>query len=90
MRLVMKFGGTAVDSPEKVRHVAQLVKSYKKGNDVVCVDIDHARDVRGVHRVAVDLERKHVRAGDERDELHFPGIGRVDVEVTGSGEYERA
>jgi aspartate kinase len=33
----MKFGGTAVDSPDKVRHVAQLVKSHKKGNDVVCV-----------------------------------------------------
>lgn len=37
MRLVMKFGGTAVDSPDKVRHVAQLVSSHKKGNDIVCV-----------------------------------------------------
>lgn len=37
MRLVMKFGGTAVDSPDKVRHVAQLVKSHKKGNEIVCV-----------------------------------------------------
>ena len=37
MRLVMKFGGTAVDSPEKVKHVAQLVRSHKKGNDIVCV-----------------------------------------------------
>src|SRR5919205_820763 len=37
MRLVMKFGGTAVDSPDKVRHVAQLIKSYKKGNEIVCV-----------------------------------------------------
>src|ERR687887_981016 len=42
MRLVMKFGGTAVDSPDKVRHVAQLVKSYKKkgssnNNEIVCV-----------------------------------------------------
>lgn len=37
MILVMKFGGTAVDSPDKVRHVAQLIKSHKKGNDVVCV-----------------------------------------------------
>jgi len=33
----MKFGGTAVDSSDKVRHVAQLVKSHKKGNDIVCV-----------------------------------------------------
>jgi aspartate kinase len=37
MRLVMKFGGTAVDSPDKVRHVAQLVKTHKKGNEIVCV-----------------------------------------------------
>ena len=37
MRLVMKLGGTAVDSPDKVRHVAQLLKSYKKGNEIVCV-----------------------------------------------------
>ena len=37
MRLVMKFGGTAVDSPDKVRHVAQLIKSYKNGNEIVCV-----------------------------------------------------
>ena len=37
MRLVMKFGGTAVDSPDKVRHVARLVKTLKKGNEIVCV-----------------------------------------------------
>src|SRR5688500_7240304 len=37
MRLVMKFGGTAVDCPDKVRHIAQLVKSHKKGNEIVCV-----------------------------------------------------
>ena len=37
MRLVMKFGGTAVDSPDKLKHVAQLVKSHKKGNEIVCV-----------------------------------------------------
>jgi aspartate kinase len=34
----MKFGGTAVDSAEKVRNVAKLVKSYRdKGNELVCV-----------------------------------------------------
>ena len=37
MILVMKFGGTAVDSPDKVRHVAQLIKTHKKGNDIICV-----------------------------------------------------
>jgi aspartate kinase len=33
----MKFGGTAVDSPDKIRHVAQLVKLHKKDNEIVCV-----------------------------------------------------
>ncbi|MER3407877.1 MAG: aspartate kinase [Nitrososphaera sp.] len=38
MRLVMKFGGTAVDSPDKIRHVAKLLKSYHdRGDEVVCV-----------------------------------------------------
>lgn len=38
MRLVMKFGGTAVDSADKVRNVAKLVKSYAdKGDELVCV-----------------------------------------------------
>jgi aspartate kinase len=37
MRLIMKFGGTAVDSSDKVRHIARLVQSYKEGNEIVCV-----------------------------------------------------
>lgn len=37
MRLVMKFGGTAVDSPDKVKHVAKLIKTYKKDNEIVCI-----------------------------------------------------
>src|SRR3712207_2253501 len=37
MRLVMKFGGTAVDSPDKVRHIAQLIQSHKRDNEIVCV-----------------------------------------------------
>jgi aspartate kinase len=38
MIIVMKFGGTAVDSPDKVRHVARLIQSFQKqGNEIVCV-----------------------------------------------------
>ncbi|MFL6488321.1 MAG: aspartate kinase [Nitrososphaera sp.] len=37
MRVVMKFGGTAVDSPDKVKHIAQIVQSHGKGNEIVCV-----------------------------------------------------
>jgi aspartate kinase len=33
----MKFGGTAVDSSDKVSHIAKLLQSYKKGNEIVCV-----------------------------------------------------
>jgi len=38
MRLVMKFGGTAVDSGKKIVHIANLIKSYHdKGNEIVGV-----------------------------------------------------
>jgi aspartate kinase len=33
----MKFGGTAVDSPDKIRHIAQLIEYHKKSNEIVCV-----------------------------------------------------
>jgi len=33
----MKFGGTAVDSSDKVSQIAKLLQSYKKGNEIVCV-----------------------------------------------------
>ena len=38
MRLVMKFGGTAVDSGKKIVHIANLIKSYhNKGNEIIGV-----------------------------------------------------
>lgn len=37
MKLVMKFGGTSVGSGEKIKHVAELVKSYKDRGDQVIV-----------------------------------------------------
>lgn len=38
MKLVMKFGGTSVGDGKKLRHVAELVKSYKdSGNQIVVV-----------------------------------------------------
>jgi aspartate kinase len=38
MRLVMKFGGTAVDSGKKIVHITNLIKSYHdKGNEIVGV-----------------------------------------------------
>ena len=44
MRLVMKFGGTAINSADKVRHIANLIKSQKeKGNDEIVGVISAAR-----------------------------------------------
>ena len=38
MRLVMKFGGTAVDSGKKIVHITDLIKSYhNKGNEIIGV-----------------------------------------------------
>ena len=44
MRLVMKFGGTAINSADKVRHIASLIKSQKeKGNNEIVGVISAAR-----------------------------------------------
>lgn len=38
MRIVMKFGGTAVDGPDKIKHLAGIVSSHqKKGDETICV-----------------------------------------------------
>src|ERR671927_1909158 len=43
MRIVMKFGGTAINSADKVIHVANLIKSQKEGNNEVIVVISAMR-----------------------------------------------
>jgi aspartate kinase len=44
MRLVMKFGGTAINSADKVRHIANLIKSQKeKGTNEIVGVISAAR-----------------------------------------------
>src|ERR671933_179472 len=44
MRLVMKFGGTAINSADKVRHIASLIKSQKeKGNNEIVGVMSAAR-----------------------------------------------
>ena len=37
MRLVIKYGGTSIDSPEKIRDVAKFVVSQGAGNEIVTV-----------------------------------------------------
>ncbi|HET7390820.1 MAG TPA: aspartate kinase [Nitrososphaeraceae archaeon] len=43
MRIVMKFGGTAINSADKVIHVANLIKSQKEGNNEIIVVISAMR-----------------------------------------------
>ncbi len=37
MKLVLKFGGTSISSPENIRSVAKYVRSLSKGNELVIV-----------------------------------------------------
>lgn len=37
MKIVMKFGGTSVENGQKLKHVAELVKSYKDRGDQIVV-----------------------------------------------------
>jgi aspartate kinase len=62
----MKFGGTAIDSPDKIRHVAQLVKSHSKGNRIVCV----VSAVRGMTDGLLAISDS-VRRGDKQSIEEF-------------------
>jgi aspartate kinase len=66
MRLVMKFGGTAVDAPDKVRNVAQLIKSHAKSNSIVCV----VSAVRGMTDGLLSVSDS-VKRGDKRSIEEF-------------------
>lgn len=66
MRLVMKFGGTAVDAPDKLRHVAQLLKSHSKSNSIVCV----VSAVRGMTDGLLSVSES-VRRGDKKSIEEF-------------------
>ena len=46
MRLVLKFGGTSLSSPNHIRNVAKIVASFSKDNEivVVCSAVDGTTD----------------------------------------------
>ena len=46
MRLVLKFGGTSLSSPNHIRNVAKIVTSFSKDNEivVVCSAVDGTTD----------------------------------------------
>ncbi len=75
----MKFGGTAVDSPDKVRHVAQLVKSHSKGNKIVCV----VSAVRGMTDGLLAIADS-VRRGDKQSIEEFvKKSSKVHLDIVG-------
>src|ERR687888_247727 len=62
MRLVMKFGGSAVNSPNNVIHVANLVESYKhKGNNEI---IGVVSAIRGMTDDILSISNR-IKKGDQ-------------------------
>ncbi|MBD0359277.1 MAG: aspartate kinase [Nitrososphaeraceae archaeon] len=68
MRLIMKFGGTAIDSGQKVIHVANLIKSYryKKYDEIVSV----ISAVRGITDEILSISNS-VKRGDKISIIDF-------------------
>ena len=62
MRIVMKFGGTAIDSPDKVNHVANLIKMYKRNGDNEIISVVSA--VRGMTDAIVAISNS-IKRGDK-------------------------
>lgn len=62
--IVMKFGGTSVGSAERIRDVAQLVKSYRKGQPVVVTSAmtQITNQLEEMARLATTGNRKRVIA----------------------------
>ena len=84
MRLVMKFGGTAVDSADKVIHVAQLVKSHKQDNDIVCV----VSAVRGMTDDLLSIGDS-VRRGDKSSIDEFvKKSGKIHLDIAEGAIYD--
>src|SRR5918912_1246285 len=61
MRIVMKFGGTAINSADKVIHVANIIKSQKEGNNDVVVVVSA---MRGMTDELLDMS-EDIKKGDK-------------------------
>ena len=57
----MKFGGTAINSPDKVIHVANIIKSQKEGNNDVVVVVSA---MRGMTDELLDMS-EDIKKGDK-------------------------
>src|SRR5574341_2042871 len=80
----MKFGGTSVASPDKVKHVASLVKSYSKDNSVVVV----ASAVRGMTSDLLNISES-VRKGNRAEiEKFIDKVAKMHMDLA-SGSIEK-
>ena len=63
MRLVLKFGGTSLSSPNHIRNVAKIVASFSKDNQivVVCSAVDGTTDdLRTISRLIEQKKKDDV------------------------------
>ena len=68
MRLIMKFGGTAIDSGERVIHVANLIKSYRHKREDEMIGVISA--VRGITDEILSISTS-VKRGDKISIMDF-------------------
>jgi aspartate kinase len=74
----MKFGGTAIDSGEKVIHVANLIKSYRHKRDDEMVGVVSA--VRGITDEILSISNS-VKRGDKISIMDFIKRTRITHQV---------
>jgi aspartate kinase len=80
----MKFGGTSVASPDKVKHVANLVKSYSKDNSIVVV----ASAVRGMTDDLLQISES-VRKGNRAEiEKFIDKVAKTHMDIA-NGAVEK-
>ncbi len=73
----MKFGGTSITSADRVKHVARLIKSYSKGNEIVAV----ASAVKGMTDDLLQISGS-VRKGNKADvEKFIHRVGKMHMDI---------
>lgn len=78
MRLVMKFGGTAVDSADNVRHVANIIKTHSNSYSVVGV----VSAIRGMTDGLLSISNS-VKKGDKDSIRDFMAKARkIHIDIT--------
>ena len=82
---VMKFGGTSVGSPDRIRGVVRLVKDASATSRVVVV----VSAFGGVTNELIDMSRKALKGADWRSDLGAIAKRHVDAVLALAGSGER-